>query len=80
MGEFVRVCGVRRGEFVGVWRVNRRTFLEVSLLAGGFAIFGIQGGEGAYVIVYRPEHLLGRYQETGHLPYRHFEIHLGEFE
>ena len=32
------------------------------------------------MVIYRPEHLLGRYEETGHLPDRHFEIHLGEFK
>ena len=34
----------------------------------------------SYVVVYRPEDLLGRYEQTGHLPYRHFEIHLRELE
>lgn len=35
---------------------------------------------GIYVIVDGPEDLLGRDQETRHLPRRHFEIHLGELE
>jgi hypothetical protein len=34
----------------------------------------------SYVIVYRAKHLLRRYYQARHLPYRHLEIHLGELE
>lgn len=33
-----------------------------------------------FVIVYRLEHLLGCYEEMGHFPHRHLEVHLREFE
>lgn len=35
---------------------------------------------GTNVVVYRSEHLLRRNEQTCHLPDRHLEIHLGEFE
>ena len=33
-----------------------------------------------YVVVYRPEHFLGRYYQAHHLPYGHFKVHLRELE
>jgi hypothetical protein len=32
------------------------------------------------MVVYRPEHLFGRYEETRHLPDGHFKVHLRELE
>lgn len=43
---------------------------------------GWKGGWGRqfYMVVYRPEDLLGRNEQTRHLPCRHFEIHRWELE
>lgn len=64
----------REGRRVG----ERRTFLKGRILADRW---GERGGRGrAYVIVYRSEDFLGRYEEACHLPYCHLEVHLRELE
>lgn len=35
---------------------------------------------GSYMIIDGPKDLFRRDEQTGHLPNRHFEIHLGELE
>lgn len=56
---------------------------ELTFLGHTVSFLGICPGrrtQNAYMIVYRSKNLLGRYQETGHLPDCHFEIHLRELE
>lgn len=58
---------------MGTWKTS--TFL-------GSVNWGVlsSGLRGSYVIVYRSENFLRRYQKARHLPYCHLEVHLGKFE
>jgi len=51
-------------------------------VSGGVLAFGFSqpGREVTYMVVYRLEDFLRRYQKACHLPYCHLEVHLWELE
>lgn len=68
--------GGREGGKGGCARM--RAYVSAVTVVSGWLVG--RWGMGLYVIVDRPEDLLGRYEQTGHLPYCHLEVHLRELE
>ena len=66
--------------FVSAGQGARGTTGDGAYVSGAVSTGATGEAAAAYVVVYRAEHLLGRYQEARHLPDGHLEIHLRELE